>query len=107
MAAQPIDLMRVRVEDGSSMGRSYTAKSNKRAGLGEARRKLTTKSFNMDEAGKSFCTDYGVVLVPPGCVGSLAGRLERADFNLHQRGRGAPWAPPARASSATCLPWPR
>jgi len=44
-----VDLMRVRVEDGSSMGRSYTSKSNKQAGLGEARSKLTTKSFNLDD----------------------------------------------------------
>ncbi len=31
------------------MGRSYTASSNKRAGLGAERRGLTTKSFNIDD----------------------------------------------------------
>ncbi|KAA0175366.1 hypothetical protein FNF27_03067 [Cafeteria roenbergensis] len=47
--AATVDRTRVRVEDGSSMGRSYTASSNKRAGLGAERRGLTTKSFNIDD----------------------------------------------------------
>lgn len=47
--AATVDRTRVRVEDGSSMGRSYTASSNKRAGLGAERRGLTDKSFNIDD----------------------------------------------------------